>query len=92
MTFQPNKIDDFKQIFDRSKDKILDFDGCQHLELLQAENRPSVFFTYSIWKSEAHLEQYRHSELFQRTWGATKQLFKAPPRAWTTQQHFRGSK
>jgi quinol monooxygenase YgiN len=68
MTFQEDKVDDFLEIFNTSKNKIRHFEGCHHLEFLKDANQPNVFMTYSYWESEKHLNQYRDSELFQKTW------------------------
>ncbi len=40
-------------------------------------------FTYSYWESEAHLNTYRHSDLFRETWAKTKVLFADKPEAWS---------
>jgi heme-degrading monooxygenase HmoA len=42
-----------------------------------------VLFTYSLWESEADLNAYRHSELFEDTWKHTKALFADKPAAWS---------
>jgi heme-degrading monooxygenase HmoA len=83
LTFQENKIADFKEIFEQSKNRIRQRTGCQHVELLQDIAKPNVFFTLSYWESEADLEAYRHSELFESTWAKTKILFSDKPAAWS---------
>jgi len=86
LTFQPEMVDDFIQIFEGSKDRIRGFEGCEHLKLFREKSEGTVFFTYSIWQSEEALNNYRHSELFQTTWAATKVLFADKPEAWTVDQ------
>jgi heme-degrading monooxygenase HmoA len=83
LTFQEDKTDDFIQIFEESKDKIRAMSGCQHVEMLRAVEPDNVFFTFSIWDSEVHLNAYRNSELFGSTWKKTKALFSDAPQAWT---------
>ncbi|GAB4335608.1 MAG: antibiotic biosynthesis monooxygenase [Flammeovirgaceae bacterium] len=83
MTFQTEKVQDFLEIFENSKEKIRAFEGCQHLELLQDKNAPNVFMTYSYWNDENALEKYRQSELFQTTWNRTKALFSDKPMAFS---------
>ena len=68
MTFQKDKVDTFVEIFMASKEKIRHFEGCSHLELLRDKDAPNVFMTYSFWKDEKALDNYRHSELFKSTW------------------------
>jgi quinol monooxygenase YgiN len=83
MTFREEAIDDFRALFDERKQLIRHFEGCRHLELWQDANQPAVFFTYSHWDSEAHLDHYRFSSLFKETWALTKALFAAKPQAWS---------
>jgi heme-degrading monooxygenase HmoA len=83
LTFQEDKIEDFKQIFEQSKNLIRQRMGCLHVELLQDIAKSNVFFTLSYWENEADLEAYRHSELFITTWAKTKVLFSDKPNAWS---------
>jgi len=83
MTFKVDKVNDFKEVFETSKEKIRAFEGCEHLKLLQEKSEGNIFFTYSHWKSESDLNNYRRSNLFETTWAKTKILFDAKPEAWT---------
>lgn len=83
MTFKPENIERFKDIFKASRDLIAAMDGCQHVELLQDINNPCVFFTLSMWDEPKFLEAYRQSELFEGVWAKTKILFDAKPEAWS---------
>ena len=84
MSFRPNETTHFLEVFNASKDKIAAFDGCKELRLLNDRLNPRVFFTYSIWESEEHLNNYRQSDLFKTTWKRTKALFELPAEAWST--------
>ncbi len=86
MHFRPEEREAFLDIFNASKHLIRQFDGCRHLSLYNEAGLPDVFFTYSVWKSAAHLDAYRNSELFQDTWRETKALFAARPQAWSLQE------
>ncbi len=86
MTFQEDKIEEFLNIFNRSKQYIRAFDGCQHLELLRDKNAPNILMTYSYWDSENHLNIYRDSELFKSTWAATIVLFSDKPVAFSSER------
>jgi heme oxygenase (mycobilin-producing) len=66
MSFHPDKIEEFKMIFQENWQQIRGFEGCSHVELLQDENQPSVFFTYSLWQSEKHVNDYRSSAVGER--------------------------
>lgn len=86
LTFENQKVPDFLHIFERSKEKIRGFAGCQYLALLKDSNEPNVYCTYSIWENEYALQRYRFSTLFKETWLETKQLFAAKPLAFSLQQ------
>ena len=83
MTFEPSKVNDFLRIFEENAERIRNFKGCQHLELLHSIDFPEILFTYSLWESAENLDEYRHSDLFIMTWIQTKKLFSAAPEAWS---------
>ena len=83
MTFNPEKVNEFLANFEEVKSKIRAFDGVEHLELLSDKNNPNIYFTYSIWESEDHLNNYRHSDLIKSVWAVTKPLFIKKPEAWS---------
>jgi len=86
MNFQPDKVEDFLEIFDQSKLKIRAMPGCHHLELLRDIDKPHVFMTYSIWDDVTALDDYRNSELFKSTWAKTKVLFADKPLAYSVER------
>ncbi|MBI9042660.1 putative quinol monooxygenase [Lutibacter sp.] len=83
MTFDATKIEQFLENFNENKTKIRNFEGCRLLELYKDKNEPTIFFTYSYWDSEKHLNNYRNSELFKAVWAKTKILFSDKPEAWS---------
>jgi len=83
MSFYPEKTSEFLDVFHQNKEQIRNFNGNTFLELYQDKGNKSVFFTYSIWKSENDLESYRKSELFRKVWVNTKALFNDKPQAWS---------
>ncbi len=44
MIFEPEKVSDFLEIFNNSKQHIRNFKGRTHLELLNDMNVPNIFF------------------------------------------------
>lgn len=86
MTFMPEKVEAFLEVFHASKQFIRSMPGCNHLELLNDINSPTIFFTYSYWDSETELNNYRDSDLFKEVWSKTKILFSAKPEAWSVEQ------
>jgi quinol monooxygenase YgiN len=83
MEFEQTEVNTFLDLFNSTRDKITNFDGCLGVDLLQTIHTPNIMFTYSTWKSEQHLENYRNSELFKQTWAKTKILFCNRPEAWS---------
>lgn len=83
MSFKPEAIVEFLDVFEQNKMHIRAFEGCEFLELYRSKNETNIFFTYSYWLSETDLETYRHSKLFKTVWRKTKVLFNAKPEAWS---------
>lgn len=81
LTINNDKIEVFKKNFNQIKDTIRGFEGNELLELYQDKDNPQVFFTYSYWKTEEALNNYRKSEFFDEVWSSTKQLFDAKAEA-----------
>lgn len=86
MQFEVKKVPDFLSLFEERKEKIRSFPGCDHLELWEETIGSGVFFTYSHWKTEEDLENYRKSDFFMDTWSKTKSLFAARAEAWSLHQ------
>jgi heme-degrading monooxygenase HmoA len=83
MSFTKVHIDAFLENFDAKKEAIRNFEGCQFLELYRDKQDAQVFFTYSYWDTETHLEYYRNSDLFKTVWAKTKPFFNKKPQAWS---------
>ncbi len=86
MTFQMECVPDFLELFNEVSDLIRQQDGCRSLVLWQDKTDPAVLFTYSQWQSDADLDRYRQSELFQQTWARTKAMFQDKAQAWSLHQ------
>lgn len=84
-----DKLNDFLEVFNKNKELIRTFEGCQHLELLFDVNQKNIVFTYSIWKDEQAIENYRTSELFNKIWNTVKPMFCGKPEAWSTVSKFK---
>jgi quinol monooxygenase YgiN len=83
MTFHPENVPAFLEIFKASKEKIAAFPGCRSVELLQDYHLPNIYSTYSHWDSDDALNNYRNSELFGNVWKPTKALFLEPAQAFS---------
>ncbi len=83
MHFTSSFVGEFKLLFDAVKPLIRNFEGCNEVQLLQHETELNVFFTISKWESSIHLESYRQSELFTKTWAKVKPNFSSKAEAWS---------
>lgn len=83
MHFQEDKTDQFLLNFEKIKKKIIAYPGCLLLELYRDKQDPCIFFTYSHWDSETHLNAYRKSPMFGEVWKKTKAMFASKPEAWS---------
>jgi quinol monooxygenase YgiN len=84
MTFMESRIENFKEFAKSISDKIRSFEGCRHLDMLEDIHNKNIFFSYSLWESEKHLNNYRKSDFFTKTWAKASQWFKDKPEAWST--------
>ncbi|MCF8452822.1 MAG: antibiotic biosynthesis monooxygenase [Pedobacter sp.] len=83
MTFKPESVQGFKEIFYASQKLIREFEGCNRVDLMRDLNDECVFFTLSYWDSEEDLNSYRQSYLFKNTWSKVKPLFSEKAEAWS---------
>lgn len=83
LSIKPESVDAFLSNFEQVRSTIIGFDGCHYLELLSDTERESIFFTYSHWESDQHLEAYRNSPIFSDIWRTTKTMFDQPAQAWS---------
>ncbi len=83
MSFHPEKVDAFLDIFNTTMTKIRGSEGCSNLSLHRDHKAANVYFTISHWETAAHLERYRKSQLFNTTWGQVKLLFNDQPVAYS---------
>ena len=83
MSFHEESIPAFLENFEKMKMQIRNAEGNRFLELYQDKNNPCLFFTYSYWETEADLDNYRKSALFDDVWTFTKKLFNEKPQAWS---------
>ena len=83
LNFQPDRVDEFLEIFYQNKQVLAKSDGCIRLEIFKSTNDTDTYFTISNWQSEDHLEMYRQSELFKYIWSKVKPLFNNKAQAWT---------
>ena len=83
MEFQEDKTEEFIANFNAVKDKIRNQPGNRLLEMYRDKHNSNIFFTYSYWEKEEHLNNYRKTDLFKEVWAKTKLLFNAKPQAWS---------
>lgn len=90
LEFHPDKVQDFITYFDTIKEQVNSFPGCIGMKLYQDITNPNVVMTYSHWKSEKDLNNYRNSETFSVIWPSIKPWFNAKPEAWSLNAYFNG--
>jgi quinol monooxygenase YgiN len=83
LTFQPDKVEEFKELFKEERKTIAAFDGCSKVELWGDTGSENVFFTYSEWRDKSALENYRNSDFFKTTWKRAKTFFADKAVAWS---------
>ena len=59
MEFREEEIAEFLANFEQVKSQIRAYPGCSFLELYRDKTDASIFFTYSKWKKETDLENYK---------------------------------
>jgi len=87
LTFQPDKVSEFRKLFQDEQKKIAAFDGCHKVELWQDIESSNVFFTFSEWRDTASLNNYRKSDFFKTTWAEAKKFFAGKPLAWSVRKN-----
>ena len=90
LEFTPDRIDDFISFFEKIKDQVNTFPGCQGMQLLQDVSNPCVVLTYSIWNDPSDLEVYRKSSTFGQIWPTIKPWFAKNAQAWSVNAVFNG--
>jgi len=83
MTFKPENIDGFREIFGAYQKQIRAFDGCSGVDLMKDLNNECVYFTLSYWNTEDDLNSYRESYIFKNTWSKVKPMFSEKAEAWS---------
>ncbi|MBK9759073.1 MAG: antibiotic biosynthesis monooxygenase [Flavobacteriales bacterium] len=83
MTFRPEEVTTFQDLFEGWRHRIIAFPGCIQLQLLHDQADRRIFFTYSEWNTPADLEAYRKSDVFASVWPVVKKLFASPAEAWS---------
>jgi quinol monooxygenase YgiN len=84
MKIQPEKLAEFRRIYEEACDRIRTFPGCAFLQLLADTDGECNLYTISHWRSAADLEAYRHSAFFKGVWERLKPLFRDKPWAQST--------
>jgi len=83
MEFRQEHVFVFLKNFNKMKEKIRAFPGCEYLELQQDRTNKCIFFTYSKWQREEDLEAYMKSDFFKEVWSNVKPLLSRKAEAWS---------
>jgi quinol monooxygenase YgiN len=90
LEFQNEKVEEFLSFFENIKYDVNNYTGCYGMQLLQDKSNPAIIFTYSLWESDAALDNYRNSNVFGQIWPRIKPWFASKPEAWTLTNYFSG--
>lgn len=83
LEFHPEKVGEFVAFFTKNREVISSFPGCLSLDIYKDAALENVYYTFSIWESEAALEAYRDSDTFNLLWSYAKQRFSGKPLAYS---------
>ena len=90
LTFKEESLDFLFNEFDKNKNQIVNFPGCQGMKLLQDLKQKNIIMTYSHWDDEKALNKYRSSDVFSKLWSKIKIHFSDRPEAWSHAIYFDG--
>ena len=80
LTITPGREAEFEQAFPRGERALADSRGYRWSRLIRQVENPSTYLLLVGWASvEAHMTEFRSSELFQQWRGAVGEYFAAPP-------------
>lgn len=83
LEFDPARVAEFTVFFTQNRETIASFPGCVSLDLFRDAEAENVYYTFSLWESEAALEAYRHSDTFRNLWAFAKARFSGKPQAYS---------
>ena len=83
LEFDPQRVAEFTAFFAQHRTTIATFPGCISLDIYKDAGLDHVYYTFSLWESEAALEAYRHSDTFNNLWSYAKQRFAGKPLAYS---------
>lgn len=83
LTFEEKYRQQFIEIFQEHRLKMLNQEICIQLDLLEDTKQNGLFFTHSIWQSEEALQAYRDSNYFNQIWSLVKPWFREKAEAWS---------
>ncbi len=84
LTLKPEHAAAFIAVASKHQSLIRAFEGCHHQEMLQVDDTPNTFLTYSKWDDANALNNYRNSTLFNSIWTTIKPWFAQKAEAWST--------
>ena len=84
MKIKPEKLEEFRRVYEEACDRIRAFPGCMFLQLLLDMEGEGNLYTISHWRSLEDLETYRSSAFFRGVWERLKPLFRERPWAQST--------
>src|SRR4051812_5724972 len=83
LTMRSEEVETFANYFQTVCETIRHQPGCNMLQAWHDISDRRIFFTYSLWDTEADLNVYRDSAFFLQFWKTVKQWFDAKAEVWS---------
>lgn len=80
--------EEFTEYINKAKDEFDKFEGCEQIEILKDKIGNNVYFIYTIWKSNKHLNKFRKSEFNKKFWNTIVDLSQNRPQVWSVENIF----
>jgi len=79
LRFHPDRVEEFKQLYQKIHRQIRSSPGCLHLQLVVDNEGEGECFTISYWRSQEDLDRYRSSPFFRSIWPRVKAMLREKP-------------
>jgi (4S)-4-hydroxy-5-phosphonooxypentane-2,3-dione isomerase len=78
LKLQSARAEEFLALFRVASERITAQPGCLSLVLYQDQADPTSFATWSGWREDADLQEYKRSQLFAEFWPQVKGMLREP--------------
>jgi quinol monooxygenase YgiN len=79
LSFKPDKLEEFKQLYEEVVHQIRAHPGCLFVQLVTDTGGQGDCYTISHWRSQESLDAYPHSQFFRGVWPRIKEMLREKP-------------